>query len=336
MSKVVMSWLSRRCNTPSTSIAFSPPFHISNPSPPRFPPPVRCSVAARRASILLTKKVIATHNGSFHADEALAVYMLRLLPEYKSAKVVRTRDNDEIASADIVVDVGAEYDPARHRYDHHQRDFKETFGNGFDEIKLSSAGLVYKHFGRRIVAGILGWDLEKDKEKLETVYLKIYEDFVLSFDGHDNGVSRYPTDIKPKYRDSTSIGARVGKLNPWWNEHDVDLMERFLKAVELTGTEFTGQVRYVALSWLPAREIVEKDLADRFKIDPSGKIILLSQFCPWKEYLHMLEKETGIKEDDLPLYVIYEDDRAHQYRVQAVAESPESFNSRKALPEPWR
>ena len=46
---------------------------------------------------------------------------------------------------DIVVDVGGVYDPSRHRYDHHQRGFTEVFGHGgFDKIKLSSAGLVYK------------------------------------------------------------------------------------------------------------------------------------------------------------------------------------------------
>jgi uncharacterized UPF0160 family protein len=44
---------------------------------------------------------------------------------------------------DIVVDVGAVYDPAQQRYDHHQRGFTEVLGLGFT-TKLSSAGLVYK------------------------------------------------------------------------------------------------------------------------------------------------------------------------------------------------
>lgn len=32
---------------------------------------------------------IGTHNGKFHCDEVLACYMLKLLPEYKDAKIVR-------------------------------------------------------------------------------------------------------------------------------------------------------------------------------------------------------------------------------------------------------
>lgn len=34
-------------------------------------------------------KKIGTHDGKFHADEALACFMLKQLPEYKDAQVVR-------------------------------------------------------------------------------------------------------------------------------------------------------------------------------------------------------------------------------------------------------
>ena len=47
------------------------------------------------------------------------------------------------------------YDEKTHRYDHHQREFTEVFGHGHAVTKLSSAGLVYKHFGREVLANIL-------------------------------------------------------------------------------------------------------------------------------------------------------------------------------------
>jgi uncharacterized UPF0160 family protein len=37
-----------------------------------------------------------------------------------------------------------------------------------------------------------------------------------------------------------------------------------------------------------------------------------------------------------PFYVIYPDETGGNWRVQAIPVSPESFESRKALPEPWR
>lgn len=125
-------------------------------------------------------------------------------------------------------------------------------------------------------------------------------------------------------------------MNPWWNQQDVNLFERFLKAVEITGTEFVERVEYLAHSWLPARDIVVSCIEARTRIHPSGKIMVLDQFCPWKEHLHELEKELQIEEDQKPLYVLYEDDREKAWRIQAVAIAPNSFESRKALPEPWR
>ena len=66
-------------------------------------------------------KLIGTHNGRFHCDEALACYMLRRLPEYSDAEIVRTRDPKILDGCEVVVDVGGVYDPTSHRYDHHQR-----------------------------------------------------------------------------------------------------------------------------------------------------------------------------------------------------------------------
>lgn len=40
-------------------------------------------------------KVIGTHNGQFHCDEVLACYMLKQLPLYKDATIVRS---DSISS----------------------------------------------------------------------------------------------------------------------------------------------------------------------------------------------------------------------------------------------
>ncbi|RKO95029.1 metal-dependent protein hydrolase, partial [Caulochytrium protostelioides] len=83
------------------------------------------------------------HSGTFHADEALAIAMLKRLPAYANATVVRTRNPAVYNAADIVVDVGGVYDPARHRYDHHQREFTDTYSSDH-AVRLSSAGLVYK------------------------------------------------------------------------------------------------------------------------------------------------------------------------------------------------
>lgn len=59
-------------------------------------------------------------------------------------------------------------------------------------------------------------------------------------------------------------------------------------------------------------------------------------FITVQEHLFDLEAEQGIAGDSLPLYVIYPDETSANWRVQAVPVSPDSFVSRKALPEEWR
>ena len=58
----------------------------------------------------------------------------------------------------------------------------------------------------------------------------------------------------------------------------------------------------------------------------------------FQEHLFELERDesvTGV-EPNKAIYVVYPDETANNWRVQAVPLSPESFESRKALPEPWR
>ena len=82
-------------------------------------------------------KAIGTHSGSFQADEALGVFLLRQLKRWSSVPLVRSRDPAQLATLEIVIDVGGEYDHEKLRYDHHQRGFAETFGgSGGSAIKV--------------------------------------------------------------------------------------------------------------------------------------------------------------------------------------------------------
>lgn len=72
---------------------------------------------------------IGTHSGVFHCDDALACFMLKCLPRYKEAQIIRSRDESILKECDVVVDVGGVYDPVAQRFDHHQRGFVETLSS---------------------------------------------------------------------------------------------------------------------------------------------------------------------------------------------------------------
>ncbi|KNE65345.1 hypothetical protein AMAG_10987 [Allomyces macrogynus ATCC 38327] len=293
---------------------------------------------------------IVTHSGTFHADEVLACHMLRVLPEYKDAEILRSRDAAVWATASVLVDVGAEYVPAQHKYDHHQREFQDTFSPAH-KIRLSSAGLVYKHFGARVIATLLS--LAETDPRVALVHAKLYDDLIEAFDAIDNGVSRYPVDAKPAYRDATSLSSVVSKLNPFWNEPatDADVLVRFEEAMSIVGAHFDRCVRYLGLAWAPARTMVEDALAQvpvrTASTTPAhAHILVMEQYCPWKDHLHTLEPvashavtapipEGAPVPTNVLLYVVFPD-TSGSWRVQAIAVRPDAFESRKPLPSKWR
>jgi len=123
-----------------------------------------------------------------------------------------------------------------------------------------------------------------------------------------------------------------------WNEpFDSKMVDtRFEKASQLTGGEFLGRLDYYAKAWLPARDLVADALNQRLNVDPSGHIIVFEQFAPWKEHLFEIEADQSISEESKPLYILYPDETGGNWRIQAVPVTPDSFDSRKALPEMWR
>ncbi|MBN3306282.1 MYG1 protein, partial [Amia calva] len=277
---------------------------------------------------------IGTHNGTFHCDEVLACFFLRQLPEYKDAEIIRTRDPAQLAECDVVVDVGGEFDPKRHRYDHHQRSFCDSFSSLCPEkkwvTKLSSAGLVYLHFGHRILAQLT--QQEEGTPSLEVLYNKLYENFVEEIDAIDNGISQW--DGEPRYAMTTNLSARVGHLNPRWNDKSQDTEEGFKKAMEMVGTEFLDRVDFYQRSWLPARAQVEEAVRTRAEVDPSGEVVVLGQGgCPWKEHLFSLEEELAM---ETPIKFVLYPDQSSQWRVQCVPAGLHTFQNRLSLLEEWR
>lgn len=274
--------------------------------------------------------------------------MLRLLPTYNSSQLIRTRDPALLQTCHTVVDVGGEYDASTNRYDHHQRTFDTTFPNR--PTKLSSAGLVYMHFGKAIIAQHLG--VSEDAEEVTVIWAKIYESFIEALDAHDNGISAYDpkaiaaAGLEKRFSDGGfSLGAMVSRLNPNWNdpvssdpsEAQKDEDEKFLVASARMGEEFSRDLDYYTKSWLPARGIVHKAYAKRLEYDPTGRVLVFDgQSVPWKDHLYTLEDQEG--GEAKVLYVLYPEKPSpdSKWRIQCVPESKDSFQSRKPLPEAWR
>ncbi len=285
-----------------------------------------------------THVVIGTHSGVFHCDEIMAIAMLKLIPEFAAADVLRTRQPELLAACAVVVDVGGQYCAERGRFDHHQRGFHHTMPGC--STKLSSAGLIFLHYGHHILRHLHARVVETDVEHAEreqvvaAVFPKVYKSFLEFIDAVDNGAHA---------PGQTTLTDRVAAMNPQWNDphSDAEIQRRFAAAVHLASVEFLHAVRVCMHVWWPARLVIAHAYADRFAVHASGRIMVLTYGCPWKEHLQFLEHHRqhhhphphpGDPPGPAVQYVVFPDDSGASWRVQAVSAS--AFG-KPSLPQAW-
>lgn len=288
--------------------------------------------------------IFGTHSGVFHCDEVLACAMLRYTKEYSNPAIVRSRNPSIHSLVDILMDVGDIFDPTQNRFDHHQGTFNSYFHDeskdGEYKIKMSSAGLIFKYFGKQIIKNLaeswkadLGSTDEEINESVDKYHHDLYGDFIKEVDAIDNGVSITDKDTKARYRITTGLASRVGRLNPAWNSDDQCPNKPFVKAMGITDAEFLDQIHSKLMISRPAYNLVKTSFETRKEFHESGELILFTKSCPWKGHLYTIEEET--KNEGLIKFAIFESHDG-SYRVQAVSVTPSSFENRISLHKDWR
>src|ERR1700761_8235515 len=184
--------------------------------------------------------LIATHDGSFHADEVFAVAALRLLGG--PLEVVRTRDREVLASADLRVDVGFRHDPSTGDFDHHQRDFDGVRENG---IRYASFGLIWREYGVRVCDG--------DQEVADAVDVSL----VQGVDANDTGQHLTESVVEGVY--PLTVNGIIGGFNARWDEELTPEQERlrFDEAVDLARGIVAREVLSAAAGRRSARIVQE-------------------------------------------------------------------------------
>ena len=258
-------------------------------------------------------KVIGTHNGPFHADDVMACTMLKLLPEYTNAKILRSREEDVLAKCDIVVDVGEKFSHQEKKYDHHQAGFELTMeqlsgGEIKSTIKLSSAGLIFFYYGKQIIREYFGPKEKVDPAKIDWVWQKLYFNLIKEIDLIDNNGS-------PQGDVKTGFSARVGRLNPDWDDPDGDFDQCFTRALTLASEEFLDILKELTSQWRAKLALKEKMLK-RYEDHKSGHVLVFEKYTRWNFVMDEVEKELGIKGEIL--FVVDPRPENNEFGVSAV------------------
>jgi uncharacterized UPF0160 family protein len=246
---------------------------------------------------------VATHSGSFHADDVFALATLSLLGE--PIEIVRTRDADAMAACDVRVDVGFADDPATGDFDHHQRDGAGERPNG---IRYASFGLVWREYGARLSGGDAAVADRVDRSLVQAV------------DANDTGQAA-TAPVLDGVRPMTVSGV-IGALNPTWEEQLTPEEERgrFDEAIALAARIVE---REIASATAAQRAVTLVSDAIAAAGDP--RVITLDRDVPWKEVVVTTAPDA--------LFVIYP--KRQGWGLEAVPRALGSFESRRDLPAAW-
>ena len=247
---------------------------------------------------------VATHPGNFHADDVFAVAVLELV--HGPLEVVRTRDADAQAAADVRVDVGGRHDPASGDFDHHQKGGAGERANG---VRYASFGLVWREYGARLCDG--------DAD----VAARVDQSLVQGVDANDTGQT-IVAPILDGVRPPMTVSGMIAGLNRRWDEQlsPAEERARFDEALALAGPIIAREIGSAAAQQRAVR-IVEA--AVRGARD--SRVIELERDVPWKEVV--------VTQAPAALFVVYP--KRQGWGLEAVPRELGSFTNRRDLPEAW-
>lgn len=266
--------------------------------------------------------VIASHSGSFHADDACGTAILAALHENR-VRIVRSRDPQIIESATFAVDVGGQWDPENGRFDHHQKGFDGKRESG---VVYASAGLVWRQHGIAYLRKLL--PSLTSKEAVDLQY-RVDEELIQHLDMADTGAAvgapgRFGLsaliDSFNVTREEQAANPRSGEVEPGDAQEYVD--RAFWSAVQ-TMQLLLARVCAHAYNALRSEKIVlaaERLLEGQILVLPSAGLDWIPVVCE-----HLPEV----------LFVIYPDSADQQFQVRTVPVEPQSFEARLDLPEQW-
>jgi uncharacterized UPF0160 family protein len=265
--------------------------------------------------------LIATHGGKFHADDAWAVAVLKIL--YPDAGLVRTRDMAIIGKADFAIDVGGMWDPASGRFDHHQKGFEGARTSG---VPYASAGLVWKEYGARCVAALAqahaGHSLSMDTA--QQIAWAIDGDLVQYLDLSDVGAAKNAPG-------GYGLSAIVSGYNlNWMDEQRLGYGEaaeayrtsQFERAMAVLTDIMANSVKYRIGAMLALEQVRGSELFE------GGRVLFLKNGAlPWSTVVR--------KEMPKVLFVISHNLAEQRYMIHTVPMNTETFDARADLPEAW-
>lgn len=275
--------------------------------------------------------LIATHDGTFHADETIACAILTYI--FENASILRSRDPQELEKADLIIDVSGINDD-RH-FDHHSREFTLKRSNG---ICYATAGLMWEKFGLQFLHKIcLKYGLSPSDQILQQAHQRIDTEVMEMIDLNDNGqLSSYLSEqLTPGNSGEREI---FDRLNAFYG-HDpaIPYLVAMQNLPAATAQEqFSSFINTVKMLRTMLINIAinavhtEIGIAKVLEVYDGSAILIMHEKLPWTSAV-LTHPQIFTR----CLLAVYPD-RKRGWRVQSLPLSAaERFKNRVTAPESW-
>ena len=245
-------------------------------------------------------KTITTHDNKFHADDVFSVAILKLV--YPDLKIIRTRNPEKLKKADARIDVGAKYNHETKDYDHHQKEFRKIRKNG---IPYAAAGLIWKHYGEKLVS--------------KEVWQIVEEKIIQYIDADDNGIRTH----EAKETEPYTLREMIISFNPEWPNRTPEHYDKnFLEAVDFATRILKNEIE-ISSSLVKAKEKIKEKISKTDK-----EYLILEENMPFQDTVR--EESKKIK------FVIMQDPTNKElWACIGVKKEKNSFKVRKEFPRSW-
>ncbi|EAY05664.1 hypothetical protein TVAG_216400 [Trichomonas vaginalis G3] len=211
----------------------------------------------------------------YSGELAVALLILKWVPEYRNFQVLRTDDKEIYEQCGFQFNITDEYDPKRHIYSKQSNlsfpDYPDT---------LTIAGLIYHEFGGRAIANhynLPGFEFQED---FDFLIQKLYKTMILPLDTkQDCDISRLASTLDPSDDPDPVVKQEV--------------LESLMNLIE---EQFNQRVSWITKTMIPDRSYIRRAMEDRKRYYQTGEILCLNRFVPVHQYHDIIDPDETKKQ----------------------------------------
>jgi len=234
-----------------------------------------------------TIKRIAIPTNEFSGEAAVAVLLIKWLPEYREYEVFRTDDPEIYQECSFKLCFAENYNHSERYYPR-----KTTLAiPGYPE-KVSTGGLIFHHYGERAIASRFQVKGTEDTDNFRYLMKRLYQCIIFPIDTFE--------ELDPKKNNENRIDSDIVRLSKMLDPSDDPdpyiKQYYFASLMNLIEEQFAQRVIWITKNFIPSRVSMKRAMEERKKVYPTGEIVLVQHYVPILQCRDIIDPDESRKQ----------------------------------------